>query len=81
MCRGFKSLLRYHSLIRKLPLASAFFQKSKEKQRFAGDSRPHAPMVFHMQPDLVWGYFRGVSERSDTPNASHGDSGPKFQAK
>ena len=29
---------------------------------------------------VFWGYFRGVSERSDTPNASHGDSGPKFQA-
>jgi hypothetical protein len=24
-------------------------------------------MAFHMQPNLVWGYFRGVSETSDTP--------------
>jgi hypothetical protein len=28
-----------------------------------GDTRPHASMAFHMQPDLVWGYL-GVLSRS-----------------
>ena len=60
MCRGFGSLLRYHSRIRMGSLGAACIRKIQLKQNDVSDSRPLACACIRLKPDLVWGYFGGI---------------------